>query len=263
MDMKLCILASGSKGNCTYIKAGKARILVDIGISVTQVIAKLKQIGVDPVDITAIFITHEHDDHIKGVGFFSRKFGTPIYATQKTWDVILAKELMGKVTNIKIIDVAVPVLIANVLRIKAFSISHDTVDPVGYVFNTTTKKIGYLTDCGTIDQNIVSELSDCNGIVLEFNHELNLLEVGKYPYFLKKRIASNIGHLSNDDAAKLLLDVYHKNLKWAILAHISEENNVPELAYLSAKNILKGNNKNSDIQLYIAQQKKPSAILTI
>ncbi|ONI45520.1 MBL fold metallo-hydrolase [Candidatus Epulonipiscioides gigas] len=258
--MKLCNLSSGSNGNCTYIEASKTSVLVDIGISGKRAIEALAEINISPFDINAIFITHEHLDHIKGAGIFSRKFNTPIYATRKTWDIILEKNLIGKVSsdNIKIVERSNPVFM-NELTIKAFEISHDAVDPVGYIFNNGEKKIGYLTDCGAVDKGIKNELSNCDGIVLEFNHDPNMLQIGRYPYYLKRRIASDIGHLSNDDAANLLAHLYHKKLKWAVLAHISNENNIPELAYLSAKNILESNNIN--IKLYIAQQKKLSPIL--
>ncbi|OON93112.1 MAG: MBL fold metallo-hydrolase [Candidatus Epulonipiscioides saccharophilum] len=259
MNISLCTLASGSDGNSMYITAGQTRLLVDIGISGKRVIEGLLKINVDPQTIDAIFITHEHMDHIKGVGIFSRKFGTPIYVTEKTLKYILQKNLIGQLTNINLIKIFEPVIINGDIQIKAFQISHDAVDPVGYIFKTQTKKIGVLTDCGLVDNNVINELDNCDGIVLEFNHEPNILEVGHYPYFLKRRIASNLGHLSNDAAAIVLEKLYHKNLKWAILAHISKENNIPELAYLSAQRILE-NKVNSNTRLYVAQSKKLSPI---
>ncbi len=264
--MKLCTIASGSSGNCTYINSHETHILVDIGISGKKVVQALTEIEVSPQDIQAIFITHEHGDHIKGVGIFSRKYNTPIYATQKTWTMLDNNNLIGKVEsyNKKIITPNIPIILGK-LSIKAYPITHDAVEPVGYIFTRDNKKIAILTDVGCINSTIIQELSNCNGIMLEFNHDKNMLEVGNYPYPLKKRILGSYGHLSNDTAAKTLAHIYHKNMQWAVLAHLSSDNNIPDLAYLTAKNTLQENGIiiGKDLDLYIANKNSALPLLNI
>ncbi len=260
MKLNLCTLASGSSGNCTYINSANTHILVDIGISKKRTIEALSKINVKPEQIDAIFITHEHGDHIKGVGVFNRQFNTPIYATKKTWEVLDNK--LGKVSNKKVLR---QTTIINDLTIQAYKTSHDAVDPVGYVFEVGQKKIALFTDIGIMDKNILTAIKNCNGILLEFNHDPNMVEVGSYPYYLKRRILGERGHLSNDCAAKTLTDIYHKNLQWAVLAHLSGENNVPDLAYLTASNAFeaKGLTSGEHIQLYVASKDTNSPLLSV
>ena len=229
---RLCPIASGSSGNCTYIEAGDQRLLVDIGISGKKVIAGLEYIDVDPSSINGILITHEHSDHIKGIGIYSRKYHVPIYATQKAWDKLLQDKMIGTVKeeNIRVIEKETYLKMDD-LKILPYGIYHDAVDPVGYIFALTT-------DIGTIDERILNFLKGVDGILLEFNHDIHMLEAGTYPFPLKKRILSDVGHLNNDAAAKALVDIYHPGLKWVVLGHLSKDNNVPDLAYITAKQAL-------------------------
>ncbi|OON90988.1 MAG: MBL fold metallo-hydrolase [Candidatus Epulonipiscium fishelsonii] len=258
--MKLCTIASGSTGNCTYIKTDAAEILIDVGISGKKATTGLEKIGISPFNIQAIFITHEHLDHIRGVGIFSRRYNIPIFATYKTWQVIDTK--IGKVENInkKIIETNT-LIIWKDLTIKAFNINHDAVDPVGFIIKSKNKKLGILTDVGEIDHTIIKELEDCNGLVLEFNHDENMVWACKYPYKVKRRILGRYGHLCNDNAAKILIDVYNKKLKLVVLAHLSNDNNIPELAYLSAKTLLDSNNIN--LNLYVAKKEEISPVFSV
>ncbi len=264
--MELCTIASGSSGNCTYIATDKTKVLVDIGISGKKTIAGLQNLGVNPQHIEAILITHEHGDHIKGVGIFSRKFDTPIYATEKTWDIIDEKQLLGKVEphNKKIL-VAEQILLIGNLKIKPYPISHDAVEPVGFLFYFNNKKIALFTDTGVVDQKLLEEIKDCDGVLMEFNYDKSMLEVGSYPYNLKRRILSDFGHLCNDTAAKVLVNIYHSNLRWVILGHLSKENNVPDLAYITAKNALEENNIqiDKDIQIHVAHRENNSPLFTV
>ncbi|OOB80449.1 MAG: MBL fold metallo-hydrolase [Epulopiscium sp. Nuni2H_MBin003] len=264
--MNLCTIASGSSGNCTYINTDDVSILIDVGISGQRVIDALTQINAKPENIDAIFITHEHIDHIKGAGIFSRKYNVSIYATQKTWDVILQNNLVGTLdsNNIKIIEPLTTISL-NHLNITAFPISHDAIEPVGYVFEANQKKLGLVTDIGIVDDIARNILKECNGIMLESNHDPNMLEVGRYSYYLKRRIASKIGHLSNEDASDFLANLYHKDLKWAMFAHLSSDNNVPSLAYITAKNALSahGITIGKDIDIYIADKKSVSPVLSV
>ncbi len=236
MDFKLCTIASGSSGNCTFLQAGSNMFLIDIGISGKKAVLGLTEIGVSPDDIQGIFITHEHSDHIKGVGIFSRKYDTPIYATQKAWDKMLTDQMIGivKEHNIRMIPKEENFQI-DTLSILPYTIYHDAVDPVGYSFFYGNKKITIATDIGIIDERIKNNLRGSHGILLEFNHDIHMLEAGTYPFYLKKRILSDVGHLNNEAAAEVLTDIYHEDMKWAILGHLSKDNNVPDLAYLTAK----------------------------
>lgn len=258
---RLCPIASGSSGNCTYIEADDKRFLVDVGISGKKVIAGLEAIDVDPASINGILITHEHSDHIKGIGIYSRKYHVPIYATQKVWDKLLGDNMIGAVKeeNIRVIEKEVCLDIEG-LKIMPYGIYHDAVDPVGYTFEYNGKKIVLATDIGTVDERILSFLRGADGILLEFNHDIRMLEAGTYPFPLKRRILSDMGHLNNDAAAQALVDIYHPDLKWAVLGHLSKDNNVPDLAYLTAKQALeeKQIKVGEDIEVYVAKRDEVS-----
>lgn len=266
MKFELCTIASGSSGNCIYIGTDKHKILVDAGISGKKITAGLKEIGVDPEEIQGVFITHEHSDHIKGAGIISRKYNWPIYATQGTWDVMLEENKIGKVLaeNIKVVDKEKPLNFEG-LEIMPYSIYHDAADPVGYTFSYGQKKMSIATDLGHVDQKILRHLKDSHLILLESNHDVGMLQAGGYPYYLKQRILSETGHLSNELAAKALLGVYHENLEHAILGHLSRENNFPDLAYITAKNKLEDNGiqVGKDIKVSVANREKVSEIYRI
>ena len=258
---RLCPIASGSSGNCTYIEADERRFLVDVGISGKKVIAGLESIDVDPASINGILVTHEHSDHIKGIGIYSRKYNVPIYATQKAWDKLLGDNMIGAVKeeNIRVIEKE-SYLDLDGLKVMPYGIYHDAVDPVGYIFEYDDKKISLATDIGTIDERILGFLKGSHGILLEFNHDINMLEAGSYPFPLKRRILSDVGHLNNEAAAKTLVEIYHPDLKWAVLGHLSKDNNVPDLAYLTAKQALEENQikVGEDIEVFVAKRDEVS-----
>lgn len=266
MDFIMCAIASGSSGNCTFLQAGESRILIDVGISGKKAIAGLEEIEVDPSTIQGIFITHEHSDHIKGVGIFSRKYNIPIYATKKVWETLMNDNMIGKITedNQKYI-VKDEYLQLQDLKILPYSIYHDAVDPVGYIFEYKGKKITLATDIGMIDEQIMDHLKGSNGILMEFNHDIHMVQAGSYPFHLKQRILGEHGHLSNEVAAQVLVDIYHEDLKWALLGHLSQENNVPDLAYITAKVALEEQNieVGKDIELSVARRNGVSQILTV
>nr|WP_302596666.1 MBL fold metallo-hydrolase [uncultured Cellulosilyticum sp.] len=263
MEFRLCAIASGSSGNCTYLGAGENQFLIDIGISGKKAIAGLGEIDVDPASINGILITHEHSDHIKGVGIFSRKYNTPIYATKKAWERMLEANMLGaiKEENVRILEKG-KYIEQDGLRILPYSIHHDSVDPVGYTFEYKNKKITLATDIGIVDEEIAQHLRGSNGILLEFNHDIRMLEAGSYPFPLKKRILGDKGHLNNEDAAKALVEIYHEGLEWAVLGHLSKDNNVPDLAYLTAKTALEENNiqVGKDIIVSVAKRDEVSEI---
>lgn len=266
MNFKLCAIASGSSGNCTYLCAGDKQFLIDVGISGKKVVAGLEEIGVKPEEINGILITHEHSDHIKGVGIFSRKYNTPIYATQLAWNMMIEENMIGKIKeeNIRVLEKEIYLEIDD-LKILPYTIYHDSVDPVGYIFEYGGKKITLATDIGTVDEVIEARLRGSHGILLEFNHDVRMLEAGGYPFYLKKRILSDVGHLNNEAAAKVLTDIYHDGLEWAVLGHLSKDNNVPDLAFLTAqtalaeKNIIVG----EDIEVLVAKRDSVSKMFKL
>jgi len=266
MKFELCTIASGSSGNCIYIGTDKHKILIDAGISGKRITAGLEKIGIDPNEIQGVFITHEHSDHIQGAGIISRKYNCPIYATQKTWDCMLEENKIGKVTpeNIKIIEKGNQLSFEG-LEIMPYSICHDAVDPVGYTFCYGEKKMSIATDLGHVDQTIMENLKGSNLILLESNHDVGMLQAGGYPYYLKQRILGDTGHLSNELAAKALLGIYHEKLQYAVLGHLSRENNFPDLAYITAKSKLESNGVEvgKDIEISVANKDEISKIYKI
>lgn len=258
---RLCPIASGSSGNCTYIEADNTSFLVDVGISGKRVVAGLEIIDVDPASINGILITHEHSDHIKGIGIYSRKYNVPIYATAKAWDKLLEDNMIGKVheDNIRILEKGQYLSVGN-LNIMPYEIYHDAIDPVGYIFEYEDKKIAVATDIGKVDEHILCHLRGADGILLEFNHDIRMLEAGSYPFPLKKRILSDVGHLNNDAAAEALVEIYHPGLKWAVLGHLSKDNNLPDLAFLTAQQALeeKQIKVGEDIEVFVAKRDEVS-----
>ncbi len=239
LAIKLCSIASGSSGNCIYVGTESTQIIVDIGISGKKMEHGLRSIGVDPKSIDALLITHEHSDHIKGVGVLARRYRLPIYATEKTWNKVIEYKTIGKIPeglyqkiesnqDFKIKD----------LTIHGFSTYHDAVDPISFRFQKDNKKVSIATDLGYYDEHIINNLKNSNILFLEANHDIDMLKKSRYPYYLKKRILSDVGHLSNDMTGKLLSELYHNNLAHVILGHLSQENNVPELAYASVMEVL-------------------------
>lgn len=245
MSFRFCSLSSGSSGNSQYIETDKIKILVDAGLSGKKTQELLISIDVDPSQIDCILVTHEHKDHVKGAGILSRRFDIPIYANLATWESM--KEDLGKIKdeNIKIFDTGVDFELGD-LGILPFKISHDSAEPVGYSFYNRNKKISILTDAGCIDDEIKNNIKNSNLLMIESNHDVDMLKIGSYPWFLKQRVSGELGHLSNDDAGHLISQVLCGKNENILLGHLSRENNFPELAYQTVANIL--NENGIDIQ---------------
>lgn len=228
--MKIVTLASSSKGNCILIFNQDTKILIDIGISLSELESKLNILGISPHEITAILNTHEHIDHTKNIGAFMRKYGVPLYCHIDGYDRLLAK--LGKVDYSSIIRfVDMPFQIDNIF-VRAFKLPHDASSCVGYSFQDGNKRISVATDLGYIDEEILSNLIGSRVVVLESNHdEKMLLNNPNYSYFLKQRILGKSGHLSNKMTAEAILKLVNTGTKQILLAHLSEENNTPEVAY--------------------------------
>ena len=234
--MRLVSIASGSSGNCIYIGNDNTHLLVDVGISAKRIEAGLKEIDLCGRDIDGILITHEHSDHIQGVGVMARKFGIPIYATTGTIREILTKKSLGEI-NLGLfneIKADSPFMIKD-MEINSMKISHDGAEPVAYRFRSGNKRVAIATDMGVYDDYTVECLKGMDVLFLEANHDINMLQVGPYPYHLKQRILSSYGHLSNEASGRLLSKVLHDDMKAIVLGHLSKENNLPELAYETVK----------------------------
>lgn len=237
MTLEFATIASGSSGNCVYVGTEYTKILIDAGISGKNIDAGLDAIGVKGSDIDALFITHEHDDHIKGAGIFSRKYGTPIYATYGTWSG--GEYKMGRINPLarNVVSGGENIII-NDLCIRPFAIPHDANEPVGYNIITDKHKVTIATDIGHVTKTVMDSLAESSVILLESNHDVDMLKNGPYPEPLKRRIYGDRGHLSNETAGKLLACVVSGRLTNVVLGHLSKENNTEELAYETVKSIL-------------------------
>lgn len=229
--MLFSVLGSGSRGNSVYIESGRTGILIDAGFSGTEIETRLKSIGRDLTNVRALCITHEHNDHIQGVGVISRRCKIPAYGNGGTFAA--GEKRMGKLFARKEFETG-DLLQIDDLQVRSFCISHDTADPVGYVVSDGKKSIGYCTDTGKVSHLLGIRLAECNGLILEFNHDLQMLKNGAYPLSLQQRVRSSRGHLCNEDAAEFLAGLIGDHLRVAVLAHLSETNNTPELARKAA-----------------------------
>ncbi len=241
MAVKFATIASGSSGNSLFIGTENTKILIDAGLSGKMIQSGLSEIGVSGGDIDGIFVTHEHIDHIKGIGVLSRRFGIPVYATEGTWRNM--PDSVGVISegNKRVISEKKDFIVKD-LCIRPYSIPHDAAQPVGYSVMTDKFKISAATDIGHITEEIMENIKDCDLLLLESNHDVFMLENGTYPISLKKRILGKKGHLSNETAGKLLAWIICQNIKLknVFLGHLSKENNTPETAFNTVKEILDG-----------------------
>jgi phosphoribosyl 1,2-cyclic phosphodiesterase len=230
--MRVCSIASGSSGNCIFAGSDHTSVLFDAGISGKRVEAGLNAIGMTGSDLDAIFITHEHSDHIRGLGVLARKLSVPIYATPGTRDAILSGGTVGKIPEELFREVeADAVTRVGDLCVEPFHISHDAADPVGYRITGGGKSAAIATDMGMYDDYTIAHLQNLDVLFIEANHDVRMLEAGRYPYPLKRRILSERGHLSNEDSGRLIGEILHDQMKHIFLSHLSKENNYPALAF--------------------------------
>ncbi len=236
--MKIAIspLYSSSKGNCTLVCTENTAVLTDLGGTLAATAKALESAQKSTTDIKAVLITHEHSDHIRGVGAFSRRFDVPVYATAKTWDAMEKK--LGEVAskNMRIVDKEG--FYIDDIEVMPLPMHHDAADPVGYAYSAKGKKVGILTDTGKFSRAQLKTLSGATIVLLESNHDERMLECSKYPYYLKRRILSTSGHLSNIDAAVAVHKLACENVRGILLSHLSQENNFDELAYSTVRDHL-------------------------
>jgi len=262
-DMKLCSIASGSSGNCIYIGSNDTNLLVDAGVSAKRIECGLSEIDIRPDTLQGILITHEHSDHISGLGILARKYHIPIYGTYETLKAIQKVKSLGAVPE-ELYHSILPdkSFYINDICVEPFSTSHDASNPVCYTMQAEGHKVGVATDLGTYDDYIVSKLEGSDLLLLEANHDVNMLMVGKYPYYLKQRILGDRGHLSNDTSADLISKLIHPRLQYVALAHLSKENNYEELAYetVCCELMNRGTNFPAE-KICVAHRDKPSEMV--
>ena len=234
-SLRVCVLGSGSKGNCTYIESPEARILIDAGLSARQIEQRLRQIGRSPAALDGVLISHEHSDHIQGVGALARRYKLPIYTNSATWR--RGRHVVGVVDDLREFWTGTPFVLKD-LVVDPFSLPHDADDPVAFRISWRRRTMAVVTDLGYASQLVRERVRGCHLLVLEANHDDAMLKAGPYPWPLKQRIGGKSGHLSNLQSGELLRDVLHDELEHVVLAHLSEINNRPDLARLTAQEIL-------------------------
>lgn len=228
--MRFCSIASGSRGNCIYIGSDTTHLLIDVGVSGKKVEEGLKELELE------VLITHEHIDHVRGLGVLARRYGIPIYGTWGTCEKLKQMSLLGDIDEglFHLIQADKSFLIGDV-KVRPFQTPHDAEESVAYRLECGKKTAAVATDMGFYDEYIIQYLKNLDVLLLEANHDLQMLQVGPYPYALKKRIMSRRGHLSNEAAGQLLCKVLHDDIKKIYLGHLSRENNYSELAYEAVK----------------------------
>ena len=265
--MELCSIASGSSGNCIYVGTQDTHLLVDSGISGKKIEGGLNAIGRSCRDIDGILITHEHSDHVCGLGVISRKYHIPIYATEGTINALKGYKSLGKIEEDLFVPIEAdePFLIKD-LTVNPMKISHDAAQPVAYRFKHGRKKAAIATDMGTYNDYTIECLKGMDALFLEANHDINMVQVGPYPYSLKQRILGDHGHLSNEHSGKLLGLIAHDHLQSVVLGHLSKENNMPQLAYETVRvELLMGKNAytGSEFPISVAKRDTVSPIIRI
>lgn len=263
--MQFCTLFSGSSGNVVYLATEQGGILIDCGMSGKQTLDAMKQANLDPASVHAILITHEHSDHIKGVGVMSRKLGVPVYATEGTWEGMAAS--VGEIPAFHRVSISAgESFFLNDLEVVPFSIPHDANDPVGYRFFTGRHSVAVATDLGYFSQTVCDSVSGAEIVLLESNHDPDLLRQNPhYPARLKTRILGKKGHLSNDTSADASVRLAQCGTRHLLLGHLSSENNTPDIAYRTAHAALTaaGASVGEDVTLHVAARYQASYLYRV
>ena len=240
--MKIMNLVSGSSGNSTFVGTEQVTVLCDVGVSMKKIEECLNTAGYTGADIDAVLITHEHIDHVKGLGVFQRKYRIPVYATDGTIDQIFRMNSLGRLDRelFRPFRPGDSIQLKN-LEIQSFTVMHDAADPVCYSFTDGEKKACIATDLGCVTEDLIRGLRGCDYMLIEANHDIRMLEAGPYPYPLKQRILGDHGHLSNEAGGAFIRELLNEHVKEIRLGHLSKENNMEELALLTVRQELMGN----------------------
>lgn len=264
MSLQLSVLASGSTGNAIYVEDGEQSFLVDAGFSGKQMEALFQSINRDISKLSGIFVTHEHSDHIKGLGVVARKYKLPIYANEKTWQAM--DGLIGTIpTEQKFIFTTESVHCFGSTSIESFGVSHDAAEPMFYAFHHGDKKLVIITDTGYVSDRMKGIISNADAYVFESNHDVQMLRMGRYPWSVKRRILSDVGHVSNEDAAIAMSEVIGDHTRKVYLAHLSSDNNIKDLARMSVTQTLesKGLIVGERFDLYDTDPKTPTILTAV
>lgn len=263
--LEMCSIASGSSGNCICVGSEDSHVLIDAGISGKRIENGLNAIDLKSQDMEGILVTHEHIDHIAGLGVMARRYSLPIYATAGTIAAIRQTSSVGKIDE----ELFHPIesgkkFIIGDLEVTPIAISHDAADPVAYRVEKGRRRFAVVTDLGNYDDEIVEQLQGLDGMLLEANHDIHMLETGVYPYPLKRRIMGDRGHLSNERSGQLLGELLHDHFGTVMLGHLSKENNYEELAYEAVRlEVTMGDNpyKAEDFQMFVAKRDSVSPVI--
>ena len=238
MALEFSVLASGSTGNAFYLASDEMELLVDAGLSGKKLDSLFSQINKDPRNLSGILVTHEHSDHIKGLGIFARKYNLPIYANERTWKAM--EKQLGKLTVDQCFQFEPnTVKTFGNIDVESFSVSHDAIDPMFFAFHSENKKIALVTDLGYVSEQIKKTVEGADALVFEANHDIGMLQMGHYPWSVKQRILGDNGHVSNEDCGLALSDIITNETKRVYLAHLSKDNNMKELARMSVDQVLR------------------------
>ncbi|SET15819.1 Phosphoribosyl 1,2-cyclic phosphodiesterase [Salinibacillus kushneri] len=264
MTLEFSVLASGSTGNAFYVGTDQQKLLVDAGLSGKQMEKLFAEIHKDPNDLDGILVTHEHRDHIHGLGIMARRYRLPIYANEKTW-----KAMEGKIGDIKLdqkftIDMETTETFGDI-DVETFGVSHDAAEPMFFVFHHNGKRVALVTDTGYVSERIKKTVEDADVYIFEANHDIEMLRMGKYPWNIKRRILGDHGHVSNEDSALALTDVIGNETKRVYLAHLSQDNNMKDLARMSVSQILneRGFHVGRNIELHDTDPRVPTPIYQV
>lgn len=267
MAMSMTVLASGSKGNCTLLSSSSTRLLIDAGLSCREILRRLALSGEDACRLDAVLITHEHADHVAGLRVLARKLKIPVYITAATYHEYqrFVRDGAGRRVELDRCELFSSGSAFQVgdITVTPFTIPHDAVDPVGFTFCSDGLKIGHCTDLGYLPASVRNHLRGCHILMIESNHDLELLRGGPYPWSVKQRVMSRVGHLSNDALADFLTTDYDGGAEFLILAHLSEQNNHPEIARMTAERALGIQRELLRNRLLLAAQHEPLAAVRL
>ena len=251
--MRFASLGSGSRGNAVLVNFGSTLLMVDCGLSLRAAETRMRMLDCGPADVSALLVTHEHSDHIQGVATLATRHGVPVWMTPGT----AMSPAVSKLDHINHLRGDGTLEIGSI-RVRPFPVPHDAREPAQFSFEAGGRKLGVLTDTGYITPHIRKRLEGCDAIAVEFNHDLDSLRSGPYPAYVKDRIASSLGHLSNDQAAKLMADMEHPGLQWIAALHLSGKNNSPMMVRESLARSLP-----RECPLHIAAQDQPTGWIPI